>query len=480
MNFLRATAIGLVVLSAAAGWGQGSDESFEKRIAAAADLFKAGKVDDSIKAFETLHSESNRSYDALSWLGFLYLRVNQPGKSVSLLEQAVAQRPSDLEVLNNLGNAYMATNQYDRALERYATIFKLGPKMFEPHYNAGVIYLQRKLYLKAIPEFMTAATLKPDDPFVKNNLGVAYEAVKEDAKAVAVYTKASDMRPENRTFARNAGLLLSKRRSPDAIKYLERALGDGTDSAVAMTLGEEYVRADRIKDALTYYESLRTVEASNATFWFNLAVIRGKTGDQTGSEQAYRRVLELSPSDLDSLNNLGLLLYRQAKYQESTTLFDKLSGLAPGLISAKLNLGASAARSGQMDKAVEAWKEVLRSDPSRVQVRLDLANALWDNGDVDGAKFHYNQVLVADKNNAEALNGLGLCHLKANKNPQAEAAFRSAIDAKPTYGAAYSNLAITLERMGNKVDAVKVLEKGAKAVPDDESIKKNLDRLRSG
>jgi len=133
-----------------------------------------------------------------------------------------------------------------------------------------------------------------------------------------------------------------------------------------------------------------------------------------------------------------------------------------------------------MDKAIEAWKDILRIEPSRAQVRLDLANALWDSGDTDGAKYHYNQVLVADKDNAEALNGLGLCHLKAGKYPQAEAAFRSALDAKPTYAAAYSNLAITLEKMGNKVDALKVLEKGAKAVPDDESIKKNLERLRNG
>lgn len=488
MSFVRAASIGFALLAGTCVWAQKPapqnppdvEKSFEKRIHAAADLYRDGKLPDAVKAFEQLHAESPRSYDALSWLGFLYLRADQAPKSVSLLEQAITQRPGDLEVLNNLGNAYLATHQLDRALEKYTQLSKLSPKMFEPHYNSGTIYLQRKQYLKAVFEFQTAATLNPKDAFVHNNLGVAYEALKEDEKAILEFSKASDMRPDNRTFARNAGLLLSKKRNPDSIKYLERALGDGSDSAVNLTLGEEYARAGRTEDALKYYEGLRTVEASDPTFWFNLAVIRGKTGDSTGAEQAYRRVLELSPNDLDALNNLGLILYKQGKYNDATVLFDKLSGLAPGLISAKLNLGAAAIRAGQTSKATEAWKEVLRAEPSRVQVRMDLANALWDLGDVDGARFHYNQILLADKDNAEALNGIGLCHLKGGKLPQAEAAFRSAMEVKSSYAAAYNNLAITLERMGQKTEAVKVLEKGAKAAPDDEAIKKNLDRLRSG
>ncbi|AIE87749.1 tetratricopeptide repeat protein [Fimbriimonas ginsengisoli] len=465
---------------AVAGFSFAQDErAFEKRVADAAALYKAGKQDEAIKAFEALHAESPRSYDALSWLGFLYLRTDEAGKAVPLLEQAIAQHPSDIEVLNNLGNAYLATRQPDRALEKYQAILKLSPRMFEPHYNSGTIYLARKQYAQAVSEFQAATRLKPDDAFTHNNLGVAFEARHENDRAAAEFIKAAELRPDNRTFARNAGLALARLRKPEALGYLEKALGDGSDSAVALALGEAYARAGRREDALKYYESLRSIEAKNPTFWFNLAVLRGAMGKTPEAEQAYRRVLELSPNDLDALNNLGLLLFRGGKFEEATTLFDKLSGLNPSSIAAKVNLGSAAANAGQTAKAIAAWKEVIRAEPSRAAIRLQLANALWEQGDVDGARYHYLQILAGNKDNPEALNGIGLCHLKANKLPQAEAAFRSAVEAKPNYIAAYNNLAITLERMKQPVEAIKILEKAQKIAPDDPDIRANLERMRS-
>lgn len=457
-----------------------TEKSIEQRIADATAMFKGGKVDDAVAAFEQLHKDFPKSYESLSWLGFLYLRANRAAEAIPLLEQANLQRPSDLEVLNNLGNAYLATRQYERALLRYQAVIKVSPHMFEPHYNSGTIYLQRKQFAKAVYEFRVATRLKPDDPYVQNNLGVAYESMKNLPLAAVAFKRAAEIQPANQTFERNAGLAMSRLHQPEALPYLEKALGDGTDAAVALALGEAYAQAGNHDVALKYYEGLRTVEANNPTFWFNLAVLRGQGDDEAGAEQAYRRVLELNPSDLDTLNNLGLLLYKQKKYADALTLFDKLSGLAPGSLATKVNLASAAANSGDLNKAIEAWKEVIRTDPNRQEVRLDLANALWETGAVDEARYHYLQILAHDKNNPEALNGIGLCHLRANKLPQAEAAFRSAIEAKSTYAAAYNNLAITLERMNQVGEAIKILEKGRIVAPDSEDIRKNLDRMRTG
>jgi superkiller protein 3 len=451
---------------------------FAQRVGDAIALYRGGKADDARKAFETLLAENGKNSDVQAWLGFLYLRSNEPAKATPLLEQALAQRPNDLEVLNNLGNAYFATNQYDRALEKYVQVQKLAPNRFEPHYNSGTIYLQRREYPKAAAEFETAARLKPDDPFSHNNLGAAREALKQLDKAVGSFQRACALRPDNRIFNRNAGLLLAKLRRPEALGYLEKALGDGTDSAVALALGEAYARAGRKEDALKYYDSLRELEAKNPTYWFNVGVLRNQLGDTNGAEQAYRRALEFAPNDLDVLNNLGLLLFRANKYEESKVLFDKLSGLNPSSIAAKANLGAAAANAGDLPKAIGAWKDVVRAEPNRVAVRLDLANALFETGDVEGARYHYTQVLGTNKRNGEALNGIGLCHLRGNRLPQAEAAFRSALEAEPKLVAALNNLAIVLERTNRREEAIRVLEKAAKLDPNDEDVQRNLQRMR--
>ncbi len=469
---------GIVGLSCL-GFGQTVSESdFSKQVSAATALYREGKVDEARVQFEELHRINPRSSDVDAWLGFLYLRLNKPSQAVILLEAAEAQRPRDLEVQINLGNAYMATGELDRALDKYKNVSRMSPLMFEPYYNSGTIYLRQKAYSKAVLQLVNAGRLKPTDPFVQNNLGVAYDNLHDTQHAAKAFKKAADLSPNNLTFAHNAGLALAKVKSPEALGYLEKCLGDGTDPAVALALGEAYSRAGRKADALKYYEGLRVAEAKNSTFWFNLGVLRAQNQDAKGAEEAYRKALEINPNDLDALNNLGLIAFRKGDFEEATTLFDKLSGLNPTSISAKLNLAAAAVKVGDLKKAVSAWKEVIRADGSRVEVRLDLANALFDQGDVENARFHYLQVLAVDKNNAEAFNGVGLCHLKTSKLVQAEAAFRSAIDADPKLIGAYNNLAVTLQRMNQVKEAVKILEKALKIAPDREDIKRNLSRMR--
>ncbi len=456
-----------------------TEKAFVKRVNDAIALYRGGKADEALKAFEGLRGENARSSDVQAWLGFLYLRANQVDKATPLLEQAATQRPGDAEVLNNLGNAYFAAKQYERALERYAQVQKIAPKRFEPHYNVGTIYLLRKEYAKAAASFEAAAALKPDDAFTHNNLGVAREALKLNDRAIASFRRAVALRPDHVLFNRNAGLLMAKMRQPDALGYLEKALGDGTDPAVSLALGEAYARAGRREDALKYYDGLREVQGKNPTYWFNVGVLRNQLGDTTGSEAAYRRALQLAPNDLDILNNLGVVLFKAEKYEEAKVMFDKLSGLNPTSISAKVNLGAAAANAGDMPKAIGAWKEVLRAEPGRVAVRLDLANALYEAGETDAARFHYTQVLASNKRSAEALNGLGLCHLNGNKLPQAEAAFRSAVEADAKLMAAHNNLAIVLERSGRREEAIRILEKAAKIDPSDADVQRNLQRMRT-
>jgi tetratricopeptide (TPR) repeat protein len=474
--FAAASAVAMFALAGAQTAGQ----SFEKKVIEAVTLFKSGKSEEATKSFEALHAENPRSSDVQAWLGYLYLRSGKAPEAVKLLEKAESQRPRDVDILNNLGNAYLATNHFDKALAKYVAISKIDPKLFEPYYNSGTIYIRQKNWPKALEVLTQAAKLSPKDAFVQNNLGVTQEAMKQDAKAAAHFKRAADLRPDNATFARNAGVTLARLRKPEATSYLERAYAADADSVVALALADAYLRAGRNTEALKIYESVREKEGKRASFWFNLGVLRAKEGDEPGAEQAYRKALDLNPNDLDTLGNLGLILYRKGKYDEAVTLFDKLAGLNPSSISAKINLGAASAQAGDMKKAIEAWKSVIRAEPSRVEVRLDLANALFAEGDVEGARYHYNQVLLMSANNAEALNGMGLCHLKANKLPQAEAAFRSSIEADPKLILAYSNLSITLEKAGQRGEAIKVLERAAKIAPDDEDVKRNLQRMKVG
>ncbi len=336
-------------------WAQvDADPVFQQRVVDAVNVHKAGKTDEAIQALETLVKENPGSYDARSWLGFLYLSQGQAEKAVPHLEQALLQRPMDLEIQNNLGNAYLATKQYDKALERYREVARLNPAMYEPHYNIGNIALLQGDHEDAVTAYNQAAKLNPEDPFVQNNLGVALEKQGKLEPAAQAFKRASDLRKDNGTFAANAGLVLVRlKRADEAITYLERAKAAGSlVPEVTFELGHLYSGAGRNPEALRQYEALKEspTHRTNPTYWFNLGVLRARNGDNRGAEQAYRRALEFKPNDLDALNNLGLLLYRRQSYGDAKAVFLKLSGLNPTSQEAKMNLAAAAIRAGDRSR----------------------------------------------------------------------------------------------------------------------------------
>jgi Flp pilus assembly protein TadD len=132
-----------------------------------------------------------------------------------------------------------------------------------------------------------------------------------------------------------------------------------------------------------------------------------------------------------------------------------------------------------MKTAMSIWSDILRKEPNRKQIRVTLANAQWASGDYEGARTNYAQVLSVDPSNAEALNGMGLYHLRQSKLGQAEQEFRGSLQSNPKFVPAYNNLAITLERLNKRKQAIQLLERAVRLDPNNKDARGNLERMRA-
>ena len=483
MNSVKAIIVSMAIFAAQTGFAQSSPEEkiVRQRIAEAVDLYKKGQTAESLSAFEKLDKESENNGDIQAWLGFLYLRTRQPEKAISYLEKASTSRPNDLEVLNNLGSAYVDSGKQEKAIATFTKSSELDNKQFEPFYNLGNIYLAKKEFNKAITAFLNANQRKLNTPQIINNLAVAYESSKDLNRAAACFQKASDLEPSSGLYARNAGLAYYRlQKYAMSAKYLEFALKGGiTDNSVVLALGDSYAQTDRSKEAAQLYATFSTANETNPIYWYNLGVLRAKNGDKPGAEAAYRKSLALKDDDVDSLNNLGVLLFNKEDFAEARTIFEKLIGLVPNNTRIQKNFAASAARSGDMDAALPIWKNLIKVNPNDTDIRLDLANALYDAKDIEGARYHFMTILKQKPNSAEGYNGIGLCHLFGNKLVEAEAAFRSSISNNSKFAPAYNNLAITLEKMNRRKQAIQILERAAIIDPTNVDVQRNLKRMKA-
>jgi cytochrome c-type biogenesis protein CcmH/NrfG len=106
-------------------------------------------------------------------------------------------------------------------------------------------------------------------------------------------------------------------------------------------------------------------------------------------------------------------------------------------LQASFEKAVKAAQAGQFDEAEAAYKEVLAKNPGRPEV-------VWTN--------------------------LGIMFIQKKDAAAAEGAFRKAIEIKPDYADAYSNLASVLISSGKGPMAVEALTKAATDFPEDPKV----------
>lgn len=485
MKSMRLLVTALCAIALSSAFAQGptdADNAANVKVVAAAEQYnkKTLTLGDAIATFEGIVKEFPMSGSANGWLGFLYLKNNEAKKAVGPLEIAYAANKKDTEVLNNLGNAYMLDKQYDKALLRYNELIVVDQASYEPYYNLGNIHIQNKDWDKAILMFTKASDKAKDKAFVVNNLGVAQEGAKKYEAAATTFSRASDMDPKNETYARNAGALLYRLgKHSSAATYLERALKVGAqDKQVVLALGDCYARGNRTADMEALYANYGSMFEADFTYNFNLGVMKKSKQDFAGAESAFRKALALRDSDPSTLGNLGVILFNKGEYAEARELFEKLAGIDPSAKNKK-NFAAAAARSGDVKAAMPIWMEMLRLMPSDIETRLLVADAQYELGNTKEAMTQYKAALAVKSTSAMALDGVGRCHLRDANYAAAEAAFRSAISADAKFSPAYNNLAVVLEKMNKRAQAIALLEKAIVIDPNNSDVAKNLKRMKA-
>ena len=94
------------------------------------------------------------------------------------------------------------------------------------------------------------------------------------------------------------------------------------------------------------------------------------------AEMQYRKSLEKDQDYFNASFNLADAIYKQERYEESSSLFDALKDNAPTKIDlAKVyhNLGNSLVKEQKLEEAIDAYKSALRINPKDKDTRHNLA-----------------------------------------------------------------------------------------------------------
>ena len=158
-------------------------------------------------------------------------------------------------------------------------------------------------------------------------------------------------------------------------------------AALYFSRGQSNTALDELKLALAANPDLP--EAYNLR-----GLIYASLGDAATAEQSFRRALELSPRDGDTMHNYGWFLCQQRRYDDADATFQRAIEL-PTHGEAQRTLlarGVCQARAGRWADAERTLSRSYELDPSNPVTAFNLSEVLLRRGELQRARFYARRI----------------------------------------------------------------------------------------
>ncbi|MGD9547261.1 MAG: tetratricopeptide repeat protein [Candidatus Krumholzibacteriia bacterium] len=194
--------------------------------------------------------------------------------------------------------------------------------------EAETAYLDRR-YEEAVDLFLAYTETHSGNAWGHYMLGMARWKAGDPEEAEEGFLAALAIKPDHaKSLVNHARVLMEMNRNDEALVQAEKAVAAGDDPSAPRVL---------------------------ARALFNL-------GQVAEAERAYRTILEKDPGDVWSLNNLGLLLIQQERFEEALPVMACAALRDSTSVCIANNLGVALERSGYVGAARDAYLKALELD----------------------------------------------------------------------------------------------------------------------
>ncbi len=327
---------------------------------------------------------------------------------------------------------------------------------------------------KQVQEVYDAARRRSDDPAAVGKLGMLLDLYDRPDGAQLCYQRAHDLAPHAFRWLYYWGaLLLKSKRRQEAVPVLKKALQLRPDYLPAeFKLAEALIESGQAEEAGKIYEVTAKKYPQYAESFYGLGRVRAARGDAANAVALYGRACELFPTYGPAHYALAQA-YRQLgqkdKAQEQLELYVRGRNIVPPIEDPlrdemrELDLSATSyvergvflAEVGRLQDAIQATEKAAQLDPKFVLAHANLVSLYGRAGNLQKAEEHYRAVLSLNPEQfPKAHYDYGVLLMREGQFPEAEVAFRRAIQIQPAYAEAHNNLGYVLEREGRQAEAM--------------------------
>jgi tetratricopeptide (TPR) repeat protein len=211
-------------------------------------------------------------------------------------------------------------------------------------------------------------------------------------------------------------------------------------------LGNSLLKADRVEDALPYFDRAIAVNPTYADAHNNRGVVMLRRRDSRQALEEFTLATQYKPNYADAFYNMGEAHLQLGKPEDAIPPLRRSLEINPNNPKAYNNLGIALLDSGHVQESIEAERNAIRLNPNLPEAHYNLGNSLARAGDKNAAVAEYDEALRIQPTFARAHNNAGVIFLQQGKMAEARARFEAAVRINPSYPEALQNLELVRAR----------------------------------
>ncbi len=411
----------------------------------------------------------------------LFLRQGDLHQAESWVKKAMQVAPDAVDPYILLAQLKEQQGNISAAIDLYRQIAQRRPEEASAaHERIGDLLIQLERYPEAIHVLQDALRENPNNAGASFSLGVAYERQDDLEQAAAMYSQTIDIAPSYLDAYSALAHIYAKQKAVAQIaeladQLLSQSLEPTERYNAHMIIGLAYQEAQGLIWALEEFRAAQKIDPARTEAY----LARGQTYEMQerweDARTSYLELYELAPEWRPAIHRkLGDLYYLEKEYDKAEEEYQKTVALTPEQLEGYYGLAWVYLAQEQYAKAARPLEQIIGLkdlDPvDRANAYLFLADVLRKLGDSRGMFNACSEAIVLTNNvdslNPDLLRLKGLALFMQDNYHEAMRSLQGCLEMNPADAKAYFYLALTQLCLGNRTEALQLLEDGLASVSD--------------
>jgi tetratricopeptide (TPR) repeat protein len=310
--------------------------SFEKGRA----LCALGKYDEAFTVLKKAASSHPDDPLILQWLGDLCIRKQLYTEAINHYKKASKEAPEDFDLYIKTSNALQLANQNDEALKVLKNIFakfKDKPQLYK---EIGVLEYKLGMLDSALNHLSFFCRHDSSSAEVYLVLGHVFNQKSNFKAAHENYSRSMSISgPTIESKLAMADVYLKTKDHASARKLLNEVLAERAEKTANRMMGEAFLQAGDLRNALTYYLKERELHGDDPMVQEKIANLYFFQGFYAPAKTEFLHLVKLSPKHQDAYYYLAILDLREGQINSSEQYLKKAENLGKGNATIYYHLG---------------------------------------------------------------------------------------------------------------------------------------------